>query len=238
MATVLSGAVVPALQEIGVLAAGATPTAEDAEDARLTLNRMVNQWAAEGLLIYSITRRTFTITSGTGAYSVAGTATVPRPVFIEQAGYIDTSTSPDTEYLLGDMLTDAQYAGIVQKALTGDLPSSWHYNPTYPSGTLEYFPVPTSTTLEGVIYAPQPVGSFPALTTSISLPPGYEEFIVTHLALRLATPYGKQVDPSLRERAVDAKAIVKRANRRLSELQFPADALIGGGGNWSIYTGP
>ena len=215
--------------------------AEDADDAFNALNRMVGQWAAERLQIYAITRSTWAIVSGTSTYTVgtSGTVNIARPVFIDTVKFQDTSPTLTTEYQISP-LTDAAYEGLVLKTLTSPFPSAYWYNPTFPTGTLVLWPTPTSATLQGVIYAATAVTAFAALTTTVSLPPGYEELIVTGLALRLATPYARQVDPSLRERFMEARAIVKRANARLMDLRFESAALVGNypGASWSIYTGP
>jgi len=228
MATVRD-VITTALKEIGVLAAGETATADDAADGFAMLNRLIDQKAAERLFIYTVTRTTWTIVSGTGTYTVGtgGTVNVARPVIIEHISFQDTSTSPDTEYPLHE-LTENAWAALRFKDQTDTLPVSYYYNPTFPLGTLKLWPAPTSATLEGVIYHPQAVTQFAGLTTSISLPPGYEEFLVTNLAVRMTSTYGRALDPMLLQRAREAEGIIKRANKRLVDLTFDAGALIGG----------
>lgn len=226
-----------ALEELGVLAAGQVPTAEEAEDGRVALNRLTDQWAAERLQLYTVTRTVFTITSGVGSYAVgpAQVVNVARPVFPSHVAINDTSPTPDVERGLS-MLTEDQYAAIPSKAQTSSEPASWYYNPTYPYGLLSLFPVPTSTTLQGVLYAPTAVASFAATSTTVALPPGYEEMIVSNLAVRLAPSYGRTVDPTLFGRSVESVATVKRANagRLLSDLSFAGVPFMGG--RWDIYT--
>ena len=237
MATVLDLTTV-ALKEIGVLAAGEVPNSEDAADALAALNRLIDQWAAERLQIYTITRTPWTIVSGTQNYAVGTgvTVNVARPVYVEHVSYLDTTLSPNQEIPLGE-LTDAGYQQTSVKALTGSAPTSFYYNPTYPTGTISLFPVPTSSTLQGVLYSPVAVARFAATSDTVALPPGYEEMIVTSLALRLATPYGRQPDPMLLDRQREARAIVKRSNWRPADLSFDAGSLINGHGVYSIYTG-
>ena len=201
---------------------------------------MIDQAAAERLQIFAVTRTTWNIVSGTGTYTVGvgGTVNVARPVFLDHVSYQDTSTTPDTEYPLTPLTEDA-WAGVVMKDEDGEIPSRYYYSPTYPLGTLRLWPIPTGTTLQGVLYAPAASPVFAALTTAVSLPPGYEEWLVTNLAINLATSYGRQPDQLLFKRAVAAKEVVKRANLRLQDMSFEAGALIGSaGGAWSIYEGP
>jgi len=228
--------VTAALRELGVLASGEVATADEANSGLEELNRLVDQWAGERLLIYRVTRTTWTI-SATQNYTVGtgGTVNVARPVYLDHVNFIDTSTNPDTEYKLTP-LTDDAWAAIAQKALTGTLPTNWHYNPTFPLGTLSLWPVPTSSTLQGALYAPQQVSEFASLDEVISLPPGYRRMLVKNLARDLAPSYDRPVHPELKEEAIESKATVKRNNHRLSDLSFDA-AVLGGSGFFDIYTG-
>ena len=236
MATVLDS-ITAALKEIGVLAVGETPSSEDSADALAALNRLVDQWAAERLQLYTTTRTTWTITSGTQDYAVASgqVVNVARPVLVDHVHFIDTAPAPDIEYPLTSLSEDG-WSSIAQKALTSPFPEAYYYNPTLASGLISLWPVPTSTTLQGVLYAPAAIAQFAALTTTVSLPPGYARMIVKNLALELLSSYGRKPDPALVEQAANSKAIVRRANRRPADLSFETG--LGGGGNWDIHQGP
>ena len=202
----------------------------------------MDQWAAERLQIYVVTRTTWTISANDGQYTVGTGAnvSVARPVFIDHVNFIDTTPTPDQEYQLQPLTEDA-WSKIAQKALTSTFPTYWYYSPTFPTGTLELWPVPTSSTLQGVLYAPQATAQFAALSTEISLPPGYSRMIVKNLAVELASSYGRAVTPELMQQAMDTKAVVKRANYRLSDLSIEAAALIQGNRYryyYDINTGP
>jgi hypothetical protein len=239
LATVLDAIITPALKEIGVLAAGETATSEDAADALSRLNRLIDRLAAESSSIFYRTRTTWTISANDGEYTVGSGANVniARPVFVHQIGFIDTSTDPDTEYPL-KMLTEDGYAAIPQKAQTSTFPQFAFYNPTYANATLTLWPVPTSSTLSGVIYHSTAVTSFATTSTSVSLPPGYEEALVTNLALLLCPQFERQPSPVLVQAARESMATLKRVNSRLSDLSFEAGALIGGNRHaFNIRTG-
>ena len=225
------------LKEIGVLAASETPTAEEGADALSTLNDLVNQWAAERLQIYTVTRTEWTITPSDGSYTVGtgGDVNVLRPVSVNEVRLMDTTPAPDIEYPL-TKLTEDGYAAIPQKAMTSVWPTSWYYNPTYPLATLIVWPVPTASGLKGVMYAPQAVASFADINATIDLPPGYLRMIVKNLAVEMAPMYGRQADGNLVAQAREAKEVVKRANRRLSDLSV--DAAVVQGGRWfDFHTG-
>lgn len=238
MATVLTGIITPALAEIGVVAEGETPPSGTSSLALSTLNRLLDQWPAERDQLFTVTRTTWTITTQDGEYTVGSGADVniARPVSVESVGFIDTSTDPDTEYPLRE-LTEKAYRAIPQKLIESPYPQAWYYNPTYANATLTFWPVPTSSTLQGVLYARATISYPTTLSTTVSFPPGYEELLVTTLAVRLAAPFGRPVDPDLRMRAQEAKRIVERANLRLSDLSFDGGALIGSPDYWNVRTG-
>jgi hypothetical protein len=238
--TTASDIVQAALKEINVLAAGETMSAEDGSDGLAALNLLVDEWSAQRLQIYQLTRTTWTIVSGNSVYTVGtgGTVDRARPVYIQEVRFQDTAPTPDLEYPLYE-LTDLDFANIPQKALTNTLPTSWHYNPTFPLGTLTFWPVPTSATLQGVMYAPTAVTEFAALTDALSLPPGYKRMMIKGLAMDLAGSYGREVSQSLREDALESLADVKRANARMADLSFDTAALTQGTPYWwNIKVGP
>jgi hypothetical protein len=223
-----------ALKRIGVLAAGETPQAEESADGLLRLNALIDSWANERLTVYTITRTTWTIVSGTAAYTLglAGTVAVARPIYVSRIGYVDTTPTPDLERQI-DQLSQEQYQAIGEKAQTGEFPRAVYYNPTYPLGTITYWPTPTSSALLGVIYAPAPVTTLATLATSISLPNGYERALTANLAIELAPEYGRPLDPALKMMADESKASIKLANYR--PIIITGDpALSGCGGRWDI----
>jgi len=214
------------LVELGVFAAGETIAAADADLGLIALNRLMDSWAAERLQIFQVVRTTWTITSGTQTYAVGTGAVVnvARPVYIDHINFQDTTPSPDQEYQL-EPLTEDAWASIGQKSITSTFPTNWYYTPTYTTGTIYLWPIPTSTTLQGVLYAPQAVAQFASLNTAVSLPPGYERMIVKNLAVEFAPSYERQVDQQLFRQALEAKETVKRVNRRLMDMSIDAGAL-------------
>jgi hypothetical protein len=155
------------------------------------------------------------------------TAQLVRPQFIDHVTYQDTDLDPVQEYPM-QPLTDDAWAAIPQKDLTNTIPTSWYYNPTYPNGTIYLWPVPTSTSLEGVIYAPTAITQFSTLTENVSLPPGYPRMLVSNLALELCPDYQITPHPALIDQARDSKAAVKRANKRPMDMSFDGGALVQG----------
>ena len=246
MATVLESIVTPALQEIGVVPGSQAPSAGDSALALARLNRFVDFLAAQRTAIFQITRATATLTANTASFTVGSGGNIAtgtpigsnyiRPVFIEKVAFIDTATDPDTEFSLGDLLTEAEWARIPQKALTGVYPQRAYYSPTTPTGTLYPWPIPTSATLQWAMYYWAALGTFASLATDISLPPAYAEMLVTNLAKLLCPAFTREPSGILISQAAESLAAVKRANRRLEPMTLDPAALVGNPHLWNIRT--
>lgn len=229
-----------ALKRIGVVGAGQTPSAEDASDALLRLNAMLDSFATERLLVPCIVRTTWTIVSGTGSYTigVGGDVNVARPVFVQDIRFIDTSQDPDLELGL-TMLTDQSYASIPQKALTSTYPQCFYYNPTFTGvglASVTFWPVPTSSTLLGCLYAPTALTQVSALSSTLVFQPGIRWFLQECLAVALAPEFGVRVDPELKQSALDAKANYKRSNIRLVEMATTEGNYFGSRAPYNIWS--
>lgn len=241
MADVLEAIITPALQDLGVLAAVETPTAADSALGLRKLNILIDQWAAERLQIFTVTRTTWALTPGQSVYSVGPgqTVNIPRPTFVQDIHYLRTDLTPVLEQTM-EPLTEDAFAQLRQKGYSSPFPTRWYYNPTFPNATLTLWPVPTDGSLQGVIYAPTAVARFATIHDTVSLPPGYERMMVSNLALEMAPAFEVQPNPALVASARDSLAAVKRKNVRPFELYFEPSALIDGATahGYDILIGP
>ena len=240
----VSQLITAALQDLRVLQVGETASANDAAYGLDRLNDWIDGLATEGLSVYSRARTIWTISSAT-TYTIGAGATIncarpTGPMAIDNVGFQDTSVSPTMEYNLGPVLTEDAYDGIAQKDLTSVYPQAAYYNPTYDSGfgTIRLWPIPTSTTLQGVIYTLVSVSEFTAISDTVALPPGYRRFLRTNLAKELASAFDSPLTPDIQQAAMESKADVKRANERLMDLSSGVAGLIfgGAGPHYNIYS--
>lgn len=239
MATVLDLGVA-ALQDLGVLGVGETPSGEDQQYILDTLNRLIDQAAAERLTMHKVTQTPWTITSSDGTYTVGPGAdiNIPYPTYIQGVNYADTSVSPPVEVQLIP-LTDEGYRTLTPKTLTNVYPTSWYFDHGYTSsgsgngyGSLILWPTPTSSTLVGVIYVATQVAEFTATSEVVALPKGYREWIVTELAARMATAFDRtQLLPRLESQVDRARRILKASNTRLADLSVDPAVL-----RWRRYS--
>ncbi len=194
--------------------------------------------ATDNLFCYTVTSTTWTMVSGTQSYTVGpgGAINIARPIFINQVGFIDTSQNPPFEYNLGLPMTEQAWEAIPIKTQQSQYPIGAYYNPTFPLGTLSFFFVPTSGTLQGVIYVWSAISEFSGLTVPVALPPGYRRFLVMNLAMELAGQLGVTPLPTTVKNAAMSRADVQRANTRLLEMQIDPSGMIGNrNNNGSIY---
>lgn len=237
-----------ALIDIGVLGEGQTAGGAVATRALGKLNRLIDTWKNDRLLVFTISRVTFTISTAS-SYTVGSSATVniARPPTMNMQGcnvrFIDTASSTTMEIPL-TMLTDDTYQAIQNKSQTGTYPTSWYYNPTYtssvaPYGTLFLWPTPTSTTLTGVFYAPVAAATV-ALADTLALPPGYERFYETNLGKELCTSYPvpDSVFQRISAQASESMAVLEKVNTRLADLTVDLALIPLSQQVSNIYVGP
>lgn len=216
------------LQDLNIVAAGDVPTPDDLALGFIRLNDILDDLKNESLLVYTVTRTTWTITPNVSTYTIGTGATVNvmRPNSAQQIwdiGFIDTSVSPSLERLFGGVMTEDQRENIPQKGLTGVMPVGWYYSPTFGAsgfGTLVPWPVPTGTTLQGVIYTQTPVDEFNALTDTILVPPGYRRLFRNILTIEIAAAFEKQAPASVTEMVRQGRAKLAAQNLRMVDLGF------------------
>lgn len=231
------------LRRIGVAPQGVTPQAESLQQALIAFNSFVDALGADRLSMYGETRTTWTITSGVRDYAIGVGQVInrARPVFIERLGNVspirlilDSSQPTPLEVPL-TLLNDQQWRALPQKTLQSVLPTCAYYQPTFPNATISLWQVPTSSTLQGVLYAPTAMTEF-ALSDTLSLPPGYRRFLLTNTALELCPEFDRKPPEGLVEQARQSKADVERANMRLLDMGVDPMWTLNGAGIYNIYS--
>jgi len=228
--------VAASLRLIGVLASGETAEAQEATDGLSTLNRMLDSWSNESLLIYTKPREVFSLVAGTSSYTIGsgGTFNTSRPQKIENAELRLTDTSPVIEKPIA-IVTKDEFATIVSKTTTSTIPMWLYAEGTYPLETINLWPVP-STAYQIALYSWKPLSQVSSLDTSLSLPPGYEEALVYNLAMRLCPEYGKTLSAEAAQIALESKAAIQVLNSKPQYLRVDS-ALQSRPTRFNIYTG-
>lgn len=232
----VSDLILLAAKDIGVVSKTQPLSADEQFDAFLILNMMLDSWQAERLLIYENRRSVYPLVAGQQAYTigVGGNFNAARPLWIQDAGLVNTAYTPNFELPIR-ILTIDEWASVTLKGQAAT--QSWYlYNDyAYPLSTLSFWPVPGAGTLSVALYVPTAISQFATVNDLVAFPPGYAEALRFNLAVRLCPSFGRQVDPVIGGLAVESLARIQRSNKRLDTLGVD-NALIGEGGhsvfNW------
>ena len=198
-----------AMRTATILGASDVMEGNDAADALLTLNQMMDAWQAERLFAYQIVSRTHALTAGVGTYTIGPGATinVDRPVRIEWA-FTRDSQNYDRPM---EIVPDQVYADITLKTQGNNFPNVLYYAPGMPQGTISMWQLPNAgLTLHLGCWVT--LSEFADLNASVALPPGYEQAIVLSVAELLSPEYGKEPSASLVRMAARARANIQQNN--------------------------
>jgi hypothetical protein len=217
---------------IGALAAGESPDAQEATDGLASINRMIDSWSTEGLLIYAITQEAaLTLTAGDATVTMGASGDITtRPQKIVAAAIRDGSMDYPVSILSAE-----EYAAIPNKSVQSTYPTSLYDDGGYPQRTLTLYPVPNAAK-SLVLFTKRALSTITSLDTAVSLPPGYERALVYNGALELAPEFGRPVPDAVAMIAMESKAGLKRANHRGSYLRVDS-ALMPSPSQFNIYTG-
>ncbi len=214
--TTASDIITRSLKALGYTGATESLSAADANDGLVAFNALMDSWSNETLYSYIVLERSFPLAVNTASYTIGpgGVVNTTRPLNIVQAYIRDTNSN---DFLLTIQSRDRwNEIGNKGALITSQIPTDLFYDPQYPLGVINIFPTPL---LPYTLFydSQQNQVSSTALTTPISMPPGYERAYVLNLALELeAQGFPCLLDDKaylrLTNNASDAKAAIKRTN--------------------------
>lgn len=204
------------LKDLGVVAAGETPTPEDLADGLTALQRLIDALGAERLAMFQQNRSVVTLTSGQQSYTIGsgGNFNIARPLWIDGCGCLTTAGGVVNETPVS-ILTREQYQAIGIKALSNALVEAIYYDYAWSAGlgNIIVYPYPNVSGVQLALYVPAPVSTFADLTTTYTCPPGVAEMLEYNLARRLLVKYPRaQPIPELLELARESWTRVENAN--------------------------
>ncbi len=221
-----------ALLYLGVIASNETPEAEDINKVFDALNDLMDALSTDSYMIYSEVDEEFTLIGAQGEYSIGESGadfTAVRPGSI-QRGYVVVN---GVSYPLTS-LNNQQYNSIGMKELAITWPQFFYYNPTFPNGTIKFWPVPSEAN-SVVLTSLKQFVRFATLNTAVSLPVGYARMLKWNLVVEAADIFGKTVKASAIKKAADSKATLQRLNSPPVKMRFDGQ-ITGRSGRYSIYT--
>lgn len=214
-----------AMSKNNVLAAGETPSAEDAQVMLDRLNSLMTSLESEGMFNYTTTRTTASLPANTTSLTIgpAQQIAMVRPVKILKGSFTRVS---GVDYPLTPV-SEQEYNEISLKSSVGSVaPSVCFYDGGTPTGNVYFWPV-ASATVQVHLITPAPGGEAVDTSTTYDFPPGYRKMIENCLAVDSAADFNVQVNPQVERAAANAKRLLRRANRKIPQLDVD---LIGGRG--------
>ncbi len=203
----------------GVYGSGESIPSDEATDAQIAMNAMLEDWRNEKLMAYAMRDEVLTMVNGQGTYTLGPTGDLgtTRPVKIDNAYIRDASTDYPVEIVSRD-----DWDGIPDKTNDSDIVQHLLFEGTMPDATIKVWPVPTTA---NVLHMRTwlPIAEL-ALNDTITLPPGYETAIPFNLAIYLAPEYGIDAKPSVMQIASRSLAGIKRINQR--EIRSKSDLFL------------
>lgn len=221
-----------ALEEIGVLGEGQTPTTDMISRGLRMLNRILDTNAHLRQFDFTSPRLSVALT-GQASLDIGPTGDIAtdRPLNIESA----IATLGNIDYPV-DVIEADQWDSIAYKSSTGSVPECVYYDGAYPDGNLYLYPVSSGATLK--LRVTTSVKSFANAYVDLNMPEGYEDALMLALAVRSCPSYSRPVNPETKLAAMNAMRIIKRTNRTIKKLKLPeAMTSNGASGLAAIYRG-
>lgn len=236
--TTASDIITRAGKALGYLGRTEVLSAGDANDGLVVFNAMLDSWSNERLLSYVVLQRSFSLVAGTQTYTIGsgGVINSTRPSNVLSAFVRDSNNN---DYPMRIVPNDV-WDNIGLKTITSQIPDTLFYDPQYPLGVINIFPIPL---LPYTVYFDSTLDQVDAtgLTSTISMPVGYELAYVLNLAIEMMTAgfpclLGQKEIAALVENASRAKANIKRVNIKENLATYDAAIVSKSNATYNIYS--
>lgn len=201
-----------ALALYGEYAAGEAIDAATVQSLLFTLNAAIDGLGGEPLAIFQTSILSFSTVAGQQTYTLGPDpannwiTTAAAPAAVLRAGLVLNGLELPIAILTADEWAALELKGLQSSITSGLWPQ---YGAT--SHTLSLWPVP-SAAAPVRLYGAQQTAQFTAASDSVSLPPGYQEFLVYDLALKSASKFGAELPSWLPVAWREAKTRIKERN--------------------------
>lgn len=198
-----------AMRLAGVFTKNTAPDDDEAADGLAALNAMLDSWSTERLFVYYIVDESLTLSAGDGQYTMGsgGDLNTTAPTRIDPSCVIRLN---DLDYPLS-IIDNQAWAAITAKTIQSNIPIYLFPDMQYPLVYLNFWPVP-STTATCRVRSWKQLQTFADLTTSLSLPKGYQRAIEYSLAEEFGPEFSVDIPDDVRRIASLARRNIKRIN--------------------------
>ena len=205
-----------------VYAIGETPSADESQDSLTALNALMGS-LSNTPMVYAKTLDTISLTGGVSSITVgpSGTTVTARPIQVLDESYI---TNGNVTYPLL-IFTDKQYSDVMVKT-TQAIPTAIWPLMNVPDVQLTFWPVPIGgLTLK--LWSTKLLQTFPSLTTVVSLPDGYEDYLAYELADAIGPEFDAELSVAGMRRLLRLRSNIEKTNLMVPMLQKPVDQRFG-----------
>lgn len=232
-------------EELGIQGAAESLSAADADLFLGRLNLIVDQWNAVRQAVFVSDMLPFTLAgSGTNPTTIGPTGywvVAQRPEKIEAANLIIVASPPASVVQIPIAIaTSRWWMSLTVPGVTTMYPEAVYYEPSWPNGKLDFWPVPT--TAYGVTLMVPHVLSQYDLTTTFTMPPGYHAALLYTLAEACAAPMRVELKPQTSRLAALARSVIGMNNTESIQVitrdaGMPNPRTGTGYSNWLYQTG-
>lgn len=217
-----------AMIESGWVAVGEQPDSAYSGYGLRRLNAILQEWANLKRYAWSMTFQLYTLQANLAPHTIgpSGTFVTPyRPVRIESCSLFLQTSTPGTDVPM--RIRDAQWwSRNLVKGVSTSVPTDLYYQPTWPNGTLNFWPIP-NIAYQVRIEAWATIAQLASVQSDIGpLPMGYANAIMLTLAERLGGP--RSMDPALRQSAIEARAAIQSNNAKSPRVASMDAGMPGG----------
>lgn len=215
-----------AVERLGRLYPGESLSSSEQTDFLTVANSMVDNWSLERLNIPVVVVASAALVSGTAAYTLGpgGTFGSTRFLRLDSAGILLPSAAIAGTYIRVpvEIVSQQKFQAFPEKTALAQIPEMFYYDYQFPTATGTLAPTPnftgTATKLE--LAGWQALANFPDLVTTVNTPQGYDEALITNLAIRLAPLLSVSASAELVNAAQQSKAAIRAMN--ISNFGNPA----------------
>ena len=237
MSSTAQSIITDAFQKLTLHAVGENPTAAESALGLQVLNDMLDSWSNEKLACFASLDQAITLAVGVQRYPLGPGSiySTSRPLAIAEGPGAAYCIDPSNQTYSVDVRSQEEWNLISFLATTGNYPTDIFYDPQFPQGILNVFPIPNTTGYTLHIMSRLQLTDFATLATAVSLPPGYLIALKNNLAVNLAPYFSVKPSDDIKDAAKETKAIIKRTNNKAKPAMYDPELISKANATYNIF---